>query len=84
MKDSNFLKDLFSLSVVIVASKLVYDLLENTFSKDDGIINKGSAEILSNSDDKNNILDAAQTSRDNNGEIQNVILSNNKTVRISS
>jgi len=84
MKEPNFLKDLFSLTIAIVAIRLVADLLESTFSKDDGIINKESAEILSNSDDKNSILDAARTSRENNGEVQDVILSNNKKVRISA
>ena len=84
MKEPSFIKDLFSLTIAVVAVRLVYDLLESVFSKDDGLINKESAEILSNSKDKNNILDAARTSRDNNGEVQNVILSNNKTVKISA
>ncbi|WP_405294739.1 hypothetical protein [Algibacter sp. Ld11] len=84
MKSSNFIKDLFSLTVVIVAIGLVFDLLDSVFSKDDGVINRDSASILSNSTDKKKILDAANNSIENKGEVQKVILSNNKTVEISA
>jgi hypothetical protein len=84
MKQSNFMKDLFSFTVAIVAVGLIIDLLDSVFSKDDGVINKDSAIILSNSDDRRKILEAANNSIDNKGEIQKVTLSNNNIVEISA
>lgn len=84
MKSSNFFQELFSFTVAMVAVGLVAKLLENVFSKDDGVLNKESISILSNSTDKEMILNAASTSRDNEGEIQKVTLSNKRVVEISA
>jgi hypothetical protein len=84
MKPSNIFKDLFSLTIIFIAAGLVFDLLDSAFSKDDGVINKDSASILSNSNDKKIILEAANDSIENNGQIQQVKLSNNKIVEISA
>lgn len=84
MKESSFIRDLFSWTIFIVAVSLVFDLLESVFSKDDGIINKNSADILSNRTDKNEILKAVSKSRANGGKAQKVILSNQQTVEISA
>ena len=85
MKPSNeFLKDLFSLTIITFAVGMVFKLLESVFSKDDGVLNKESTVILSNSVDKKKILEAASESRDNEGKVQKVILSNDKVVEISA
>jgi len=84
MRLPNILKDLFSLAIVFVAIGLIFDLLDSVFSKDDGVIKKDSANILSNSIDKKKILEAANESIENEGEIQKVRLSNNRIVEISA
>lgn len=78
------IRDIFTITALVFALGLVLKLLESVFSKDDGILYNDTKDILSNNDDKQKILAAITNSRSNKGEVQNVKLSSDKTIEVST
>lgn len=82
---SKFLKNLFTFAAIGMAINIIAEMLDNVFSKDDGVIRKDSAKILSNSVDKDKIQKAVDRLRheDSISQSEKVKLTTDETIQIS-